>query len=143
MAAIPPVFWTVMASIVTVRVRLMAVVDAVSTAVGSLMVIEIWVADDPPVLFAQIVKMVVLMFTVGVPDMDPDVRLKERPVGSTGLIAHCSTIPPLVLIVTSVILMPRVSTLFVEDTLSEDAGSLMVIETVFEALPPVLLAYTV
>ena len=89
------------------------------------------------------VKMVVLMFTMGVPVTEPVVRLKASPAGSAGSIAHCSTMPPLVLMVTSVIVVPRVSTLFVDDTLSEDAGSLIVIVIVFDALPPVLLAYTV
>ena len=60
---------------------------------------------EPPVLFAQIVYIVSVMLTVGVPEITPPANV--RPEGSDGSIAQLSTIPERIGVM-SIIASPRV-----------------------------------
>ena len=59
----------------------------------------------PPVLLAQIVYIVCVMFTVGVPEITPSTN--DKPDGKDGSIAQSSTIPERIGAI-SVIACPRV-----------------------------------
>ena len=63
---------------------------------ASLMVMLTWAEVEPPELLAQTVYVVaVVCSTDGVPLMAPVEVLKERPVGTEGLISHDVMVPPL------------------------------------------------
>ncbi len=83
-ATAPPVLDIVIAPMAASRVSEMLETDAVSAATGSSMVMDTLVDAAPPELLAQMVKVVDVMFTVGVPLMVPDTVLKERPAGRLG-----------------------------------------------------------
>ena len=52
--------------------------------------LRVWL-EEPPVLLAQTVNIVVVMLTVGVPEITPLVNV--NPAGSEGAIVQVSTIP--------------------------------------------------
>ena len=66
------------------------------------------VAEGPPVLLAQIVYVVGVIFTVGLPDISPLVNV--NPDGRDGLISQVATNPPPIIGTMSVIFTPRVNT---------------------------------
>ena len=55
------------------------VLEMLRTAMGSLIVIAMVVKAAPPELLAHTVQVWVVMFTMGVPLMAPDVESKDRP----------------------------------------------------------------
>ena len=83
-ATAPPVLDIVIAPMAVPRVSEMLVTEAVSAATGSSMVMDTLVDAAPPELLAQMVNVVEVMFTVGVPLMVPDTVLKESPAGGLG-----------------------------------------------------------
>ena len=84
------------------------------------------------------------MIAVGVPEIVPVERSKDRPAGSVGEIDQDVAVPPFAVGVTVVIATPLVSVnepgLYVTD---DGAASLTRIVTVAVALPPVLVAVIV
>ena len=80
---------------------------------ASLMVMLTWAEVEPPELLAQTVYVVaVVCSTVGVPLMAPVEVLKERPVGTEGLISHDVMVPPLTLGVLVPMAVPFVRVMF-------------------------------
>ena len=63
----------------------------------------------PPVLVAVMVYVVLVLNSVGVPEMVPSVVLKVRPPGSVGEMDQVTTAPPLTVGVTDVIAVPLVN----------------------------------
>ena len=112
---------------------------------SSLMVMFTVAEAEPPELLAQTVYVVaVVCSTDGVPLMAPVEVLKERPVGTEGLISQDVMVPPLVDGRFGVIVVPFSSVMFSgEYEISLGACSLTVIDMVAEDSPPGLLAVMV
>ena len=141
-ATAPPALDIVIAPMAVPRVSEILVTEAVSAATGSSMVMETLVDAAPPELLAQMVNVVEVMFTVGVPLMVPDTVLKESPAGRLGSIAHDSTMPPELVMMTDVMVTLRVRFTELADAVIEARGSLIVIKRNLLAEPPELFAYT-
>ena len=84
-----------MAPIAVPRVSEMLVTEAVSAATGSSMVMETLIDAVPPELLAQMVNVVEVMFTVGVPLMVHVPWLSVNPFGRPGDMLH---VAPLTLV---------------------------------------------
>ena len=108
MLTTPPVELTYTWSIASPLVRTTAVVDGVRIGSGSLIVMLNVILVEPPELFAQTVNNVVVRFTDGVPEITP--LLKLSPAGTAGAIAQFATLPPVLLIITSLIVRFLVNT---------------------------------
>ena len=141
-ATAPPVLDIVIAPMAVPRVSEVLVTEAASAATGSSMVMETLVDAAPPELLAQMVNVVEVMFTDGVPLMVPDTVLKESPAGRLGSIAQDSTIPPELVMMTDVMVTLRVRFTELADAVIEARGSLIVIKRNLLAEPPELFAYT-
>ena len=63
--------------------------------------------SEPPELFAHTVNKVLLKLTLGVPEMTP-FALRLRPLGKAGEISHEAIAPPLFVMLTGFIVVPRV-----------------------------------
>ena len=70
---------------------------------------SIVVVAVPPVLVADTVYVVEEDTVDGVPDIYPVVVLKFKPVGSDGVIDHETTVPPLAVGISEVIIVPLVN----------------------------------
>ena len=141
-ATAPPVLDIVIAPMAVPRVSEILVTEAVSAATGSSMVMETLVDAAPPELLAQMVNVVEVMFTDGVPLMVPDTVLKESPAGRLGSIAQDLTMPPELVMMIDVMVTLRVRFTELADAVIEARGSLIVIKRNLLAEPPELFAYT-
>ena len=83
-AAMPPLFENETEGIEASLVKMMLFCEAAMLAAGSLMVKVTMVKALPPELLAQMVKLVVLMLTVGSPEILPLMLLKDKPLGRAG-----------------------------------------------------------
>jgi len=142
-AMFPPVLLNVILIIGTPRVRTTELVEAEILATGSRIVRVMMVGTDAAVLFAQMVKVVEVMFTVGAPVIEPLLELKASPAGRLGWIDHESTIPPVFVMLIMPIWMSLVN---VEEDVEGEitaAGSMIVTLMSTESEPPVLFAQIV
>jgi len=136
-----PLLLKVMPMNVEFLVPTVLIIDAVIFAVCSLMVIFKVDESEPPELFAQTVKEVFVMFTVGIPDIAP-FEPNERPLGRAGEITQDATTPPLFEKVITVIDTFRVRTALFTEAVIPGAGSMMVMLMKSESEPPELFAQT-
>ena len=111
-------------------------------AVGSLMVMENVVESEPPELFAQTVKVVVVKLTVGVPCIAPK-EFIDRPLGRAGDISQPATIPPLLEMDIGTMDTLRVSVALLTEDVMLGASSLMVMLMLAKSEPPELFAQMV
>lgn len=142
-AIVPPLFAMVTGQAGIVRMRIEDEFEMLRIATGSLTVIEMVVNAAPPVLFAQIVQTLVVMFAVGAPLTEPVIGLKTNPSGSAGWIAQTATTPPVFVMFSTVIGTPRVSVIDARDGEGIAMGSLIVMLMLTELAPPELLAHMV
>ena len=140
MLTTPPVELTYTWSITSPLVRTTAVVDGVRIGSGSLIVMLNVILVEPPELFAQTVNNVVVRFTDGVPEITP--LLKLSPDGTAGVIAQFATLPPVLLIITSLIVRFLVKTRSFRGCRIA-TGSRIVMLNITELVPPELLANNV
>ena len=91
-AIAPPVTFGCNVVMVVPRVKTKSLGTYSISGTGSLIVMLIDVEAGPPLLLAQTVYCVVVLFTVGEPEMVPFSKIK--PFGNAGSISHVSGIPP-------------------------------------------------
>jgi len=120
----PPVLVAVQSTEVPlVKVTVVAVVDRSGT--GSAMVTLMVTVSLPPLLLAYTVWLTALVwFADGVPDITPLTRL--MPLGRAGSTSHVAALPPLLVMVTEVMAVPRSPVMVVEDAVMDGAGSWIV-----------------
>ena len=134
--ALPPEFVATMFVIAVSLVKTWSEIEPIF-GVGSLIVIETDVFDEPPVLLPKTVYEVRVELTVGVPLMTPSANV--NPSGRSGYTSHVAIGPPLFDMVISVIATPLVKVTEVVDGEILLTISLTMMVKVVVALPPVLL----